>query len=57
MEVKKLPWIEKYRPASLDEMIDHGEKITTLTSWIINHSLTHLIFMVSGLENVMPKAL
>ena len=44
MEVKKLPWIEKYRPSSLDEMIDHGEKITTLRSLIANHSLTHLIF-------------
>lgn len=39
-----LPWIEKYRPNSLDEMIDHGEKINTLRSLIDKKEMTHLLF-------------
>lgn len=40
----QLPWIEKYRPNSLDEMIDHGEKIQTLRSLIEKGEMTHLLF-------------
>lgn len=40
----ELPWIEKYRPQTLDEIIDHTEKIITLRSLISNNELTHLIF-------------
>jgi replication factor C subunit 3/5 len=39
-----LPWIEKYRPSSLDEMIDHREKINTLRSLIEKNEMTHLLF-------------
>ena len=39
-----LPWIEKYRPNSLDEMIDHSEKINTLKSLIDKNEMTHLLF-------------
>ena len=39
-----LPWIEKYRPVTLDEIIDHQEKILTLRSLIANNEMTHLIF-------------
>jgi len=39
-----LPWIEKYRPITLDDIIDHKEKIDTLRSLISNNQLTHLIF-------------
>src|SRR5258706_4019893 len=39
-----LPWIEKYRPNSLDEIIDHSEKIETLRALIRNKELTHLLF-------------
>ena len=39
-----LPWIEKYRPNSLDEMIDHKEKIETLRSLIEKNEMTHLLF-------------
>jgi replication factor C subunit 3/5 len=39
-----LPWIEKYRPNTLDDIIDHKEKINTLRSLISNNQLTHLIF-------------
>lgn len=40
----ELPWIEKYRPQTLDDIIDHKEKIDTLRSLISNNELTHLIF-------------
>jgi len=39
-----LPWIEKYRPNSLDEIIDHNEKINTLRNLIKKRELTHLLF-------------
>lgn len=38
-----LPWIEKYRPATLDDMIDHSEKIDTLRSLIKKNEMTHLL--------------
>lgn len=47
MQVKskfELPWIEKYRPETLNDMIDHAEKINTLRSLISKNELTHLIF-------------
>ena len=37
MQVKskfELPWIEKYRPETLDDIIDHKEKINTLKNEI-----------------------
>jgi len=40
----ELPWIEKYRPETLDDIIDHAEKIMTLRSLISRNELTHLIF-------------
>jgi replication factor C subunit 3/5 len=39
-----LPWIEKYRPKYLDDMIDHEEKINTLKKLIHNNELPHLLF-------------
>lgn len=39
-----LPWIEKYRPQTLNDMIDHNEKIQTLRKLINTKQLTHLIF-------------
>lgn len=47
MQVKskfELPWIEKYRPETLDDIIDHKEKINTLRSLISKNEMTHLIF-------------
>jgi replication factor C subunit 3/5 len=37
----KLPWVEKYRPARLD---DHKEKIDTIRNFIKNHEFPHLLF-------------
>lgn len=40
----QLPWIEKYRPKNLDQIIDHQEKIEVLRKLISNHELPHLLF-------------
>jgi len=39
-----LPWVEKYRPSSLDELISHDAIITTLNKLIESGSLPHLLF-------------
>lgn len=41
--VKELPWIEKYRPQSFDEIVDHDDKINTLKALIDSGQLTHLL--------------
>lgn len=40
----KLPWIEKYRPLTLNEVSDHGDKILTLKNLNNNKELPHLLF-------------
>jgi replication factor C subunit 3/5 len=39
-----LPWVEKYRPNSLDELIAHEEIITILNKLIESNKLPHLLF-------------
>ena len=39
-----LPWIEKYRPSSLDEILSHNDIISTLKIFIENRCLPHLLF-------------
>lgn len=39
-----LPWIEKYRPTSLQELIAHEEIIQILNKLIENNKLPHLLF-------------
>lgn len=39
-----LPWIEKYRPKSLDEILSHEEIIGTLKIFLENKCLPHLLF-------------
>eukprot|EP01038_Epipyxis_sp_PR26KG_P009764 gene9764-13135_t len=39
-----LPWVEKYRPKSLDELIAHEEIIQILNKLIDNNKLPHLLF-------------
>ena len=39
-----LPWIEKYRPKNMDEIIDHQLKIQTLRNLMHRNELTHLLF-------------
>ena len=39
-----LPWIEKYRPTSLDEVIDNHQNVATLQRMLEQGSLLHLLF-------------
>jgi replication factor C subunit 3/5 len=39
-----VPWTEKYRPRTLDDIIDHDKKITTLRSLVASNQLPHLLF-------------
>ena len=39
-----LPWIEKYRPTSLQELIAHEEIIQILNKLISSNRLHHLLF-------------
>eukprot|EP01012_Entosiphon_sulcatum_P053042 TRINITY_DN7293_c0_g1_i1.p1 TRINITY_DN7293_c0_g1~~TRINITY_DN7293_c0_g1_i1.p1 ORF type:complete len:379 (-),score=48.28 TRINITY_DN7293_c0_g1_i1:295-1350(-) len=39
-----LPWIEKYRPSHLDEIIAHDEIISTIRNLIQQNKLPHLLF-------------
>ena len=39
-----LPWVEKYRPSSLDELIAHEEIINILNKLIETNKLPHLLF-------------
>lgn len=39
-----LPWVEKFRPDKLDDIISHKEIINTLTNFISNNKIPHMIF-------------
>ena len=39
-----LPWVEKYRPATLDEVLSHQHITSTLERFIDAHQLPHLLF-------------
>lgn len=39
-----LPWVEKYRPESLDELIAHEDIIKILNKLIESNKLPHLLF-------------
>jgi replication factor C subunit 3/5 len=39
-----LPWVEKYRPKSIDEIISHAQNIETIKKLLIGGSLPHLLF-------------
>lgn len=40
----RLPWVEKYRPAKLDDLISHDEIISTISRFISEKQLPHLLF-------------
>lgn len=44
MQQDTLPWIEKYRPNTLDNILSHEEIISTLRIFIQNKCLPHLLF-------------
>ncbi|CAB3401991.1 unnamed protein product [Caenorhabditis bovis] len=39
-----LPWVEKYRPQTLTELVAHEEIVKTLSKFIENKTLPHLLF-------------
>lgn len=41
---ENLPWVEKYRPVSLDQLISHEEIIETINRFIEQNRLPHLLF-------------
>ncbi|KAI8816044.1 P-loop containing nucleoside triphosphate hydrolase protein [Fimicolochytrium jonesii] len=43
-EGDNLPWVEKYRPTHLDELISHKDIISTITRFIDENRLPHLLF-------------
>ncbi|KAI8851504.1 P-loop containing nucleoside triphosphate hydrolase protein [Chytridium lagenaria] len=44
MVEEALPWVEKYRPTQMDELISHTDIITTITRFIDENKLPHLLF-------------
>lgn len=43
-EESNLPWVEKYRPKSLDDLISHKDIISTIQRFINEDKLPHLMF-------------
>ncbi|XP_032823893.1 replication factor C subunit 5 isoform X1 [Petromyzon marinus] len=41
---RNLPWVEKYRPRVLDELISHKDILTTIQKFISEDRLPHLLF-------------
>ncbi|XP_064392892.1 replication factor C subunit 5-like [Halichondria panicea] len=41
---QNLPWVEKYRPKHLDDLISHKEIITTIQRFMTEDRLPHLLF-------------
>lgn len=39
-----LPWVEKYRPSTLDELVSHKDIISTINRFIEENELPHLLF-------------
>lgn len=39
-----LPWVEKYRPKQLDDLISHEEIIKTINKFVEGNQLPHLLF-------------
>ncbi|CAM9804885.1 unnamed protein product, partial [Choristocarpus tenellus] len=41
---QSLPWVEKYRPASLDDLVAHEDIVGILDKLIESNKLPHLLF-------------
>ncbi|NP_001085526.1 replication factor C subunit 5 S homeolog [Xenopus laevis] len=41
---RNLPWVEKYRPQTLDELISHQDILSTIQRFISEDKLPHLLF-------------
>ena len=43
-EISKLPWVEKYRPKSLDEIINQEEIVASLKNILETKAVPHMLF-------------
>ncbi|KAG1746531.1 P-loop containing nucleoside triphosphate hydrolase protein [Suillus paluster] len=43
-EDETLPWVEKYRPVTLDDVVSHKDITTTIVKFIEKNRLPHLLF-------------
>ena len=39
-----LPWVEKYRPQKINDIISHNQNIETIKKLLLNNILPHLLF-------------
>ncbi|XP_039629508.1 replication factor C subunit 5 isoform X1 [Polypterus senegalus] len=44
LESRNLPWVEKYRPQKLDDLISHQDILSTIQRFIKEDRLPHLLF-------------
>ncbi|TNN45388.1 Replication factor C subunit 5 [Liparis tanakae] len=44
LQARNLPWVEKYRPQKLDDLISHKDILTTIQKFISEEKLPHLLF-------------
>uniref|UniRef100_A0A1A8BXW2 Activator 1 subunit 5 n=1 Tax=Nothobranchius kadleci TaxID=1051664 RepID=A0A1A8BXW2_NOTKA len=44
LQSRNLPWVEKYRPQTLDDLISHKDILSTLQRFISEDRLPHLLF-------------
>lgn len=43
-QTRNLPWVEKYRPQTLDDLISHKDILSTIQRFINEEKLPHLLF-------------
>ncbi|KAI8436865.1 hypothetical protein MSG28_010317 [Choristoneura fumiferana] len=41
---KNLPWVEKYRPSKLEDLVSHDDIIKTINQFMNENQLPHLLF-------------
>ncbi|XP_030647368.1 replication factor C subunit 5 [Chanos chanos] len=44
LQARNLPWVEKYRPQKLDDLISHQDILSTIQKFINEDRLPHLLF-------------
>jgi replication factor C subunit 3/5 len=44
VEMDILPWIEKYRPKTLDDIVSHKDIVTSMENFIKDESMPHVLF-------------
>eukprot|EP01134_Creolimax_fragrantissima_P002002 CFRG2002T1 len=42
--IVQLPWVEKYRPSCMDDLVSHGDIISTIQTFIKEDRVPHLLF-------------